>query len=117
MRKNNARAVLSLDDLLRPLRAGHVRTMLMNHRAAKIPKLTYYDEWMEVLNVNRQELDNILSIVVEMDFAYANPDDPYMHVSLIVNRKTCKPGRGFTVHLQRIAERVANAIEQDKKAS
>ncbi|MGK5089004.1 hypothetical protein WDW86_15715 [Bdellovibrionota bacterium FG-2] len=102
----------SLDDLLRPLRAAFVRNMLKEHRAAKLKKPTYYDEWVQTLGVSRKELDNILSAVVEMDSIFQT----FQHAQLVVKRGTEKPGREFYNHLQQIAETVAAVIEQKDKA-
>jgi hypothetical protein len=104
----HSRTVLSVDDLLRPLRAKLVRDVLREHKSAKLVKSTYYSEWMSMLGVNRQELDNILSAVMELDIGFGT----FMHASLVVNPETGKPGKGYYKQLQQFAERVAQAQEK-----
>jgi len=65
---------------------------------------------MRILNVDRQELDNILMVIVELDAELGS----YLHSQDVVNRKTGLPGRGFQKALQQAAE--MKAAENDDAA-
>jgi len=105
----NSRAVQSYEERIRFTVAVSLRALLM-WRYAYDPEYTVtYDALRETLGIDRQRLDDVLSMVMEMDVGMKT----FLHGSMVVNAETGKPGKGHWIRLQEISERVAQALAQE----